>query len=81
MSHTPDLKGSSFTLSVLHLSDNNVDKTIHFLQEKKPNAKSDKEVNEREKIDFYLRGIKKFLEEELKIEDVLDETLWDMAHK
>ena len=34
MSHTPDLKGSSFTLSVLHLSDNNVDKTIHFLQEK-----------------------------------------------
>lgn len=34
MSNTPDLKGSSFTLSVLHLSDNNVDKTIHFLQEK-----------------------------------------------
>ncbi|OAJ93943.1 septum site-determining protein MinC [Vibrio bivalvicida] len=34
MSQTPDLKGSSFTLSVLHLSDNNVDKTIHFLQEK-----------------------------------------------
>lgn len=34
MSNTPDLKGSSFTLSVLHLSDNDVDKTIHFLQEK-----------------------------------------------
>ncbi|MEZ8099504.1 septum site-determining protein MinC [Vibrio bivalvicida] len=34
MSHTPDLKGSSFTLSVLHLSDNNIDKAIHFLQEK-----------------------------------------------
>ncbi|RJX70065.1 septum site-determining protein MinC [Vibrio sinensis] len=34
MSHTPDLKGSSFTLSVLHLSDNDVDKTIHFLKEK-----------------------------------------------
>lgn len=34
MSQTPDLKGSSFTLSVLHLSDNDVDKTIHFLQEK-----------------------------------------------
>ncbi|MGD8231099.1 septum site-determining protein MinC [Vibrio sp. TRT 1302] len=34
MSNTPDLKGSSFTLSVLHLSDNDVEKTIHFLQEK-----------------------------------------------
>ncbi|MDA0147051.1 septum site-determining protein MinC [Vibrio sp. LaRot3] len=34
MSHTPDLKGSSFTLSVLHLSDNNVEKTINFLKEK-----------------------------------------------
>lgn len=34
MSNTPDLKGSSFTLSVLHLSDNDVDKTIHFLQQK-----------------------------------------------
>ena len=34
MSHTPDLKGSSFTLSVLHLSDNDVDKSIDFLQEK-----------------------------------------------
>ncbi|KLN66244.1 septum site-determining protein MinC [Vibrio sp. VPAP30] len=34
MSQTPDLKGSSFTLSVLHLSDNNIDKAIHFLQEK-----------------------------------------------
>ncbi|MEF1290323.1 septum site-determining protein MinC [Vibrio sp. M260118] len=34
MSHAPDLKGSSFTLSVLHLSDNNIDETIHFLQEK-----------------------------------------------
>lgn len=34
MSHTPDLKGSSFTLSVLHLSDNEVKKTIDFLNEK-----------------------------------------------
>ncbi len=34
MSRTPDLKGSSFTLSVLHLSDNNVEQAIHFLQEK-----------------------------------------------
>lgn len=34
MSNTPDLKGSSFTLSVLHLSDNDVEKTIHFLQQK-----------------------------------------------
>ncbi|WP_162045928.1 septum site-determining protein MinC [Vibrio taketomensis] len=38
MSHTADLKGSSFTLSVLHLSDNNVEKSIHFLQEKVEHA-------------------------------------------
>ncbi|GAK86530.1 septum site-determining protein MinC [Vibrio ponticus] len=38
MSHTPDLKGSSFTLSVLHLSDNDVEKTIHFLQDKVEHA-------------------------------------------
>ncbi|EGA69688.1 septum formation inhibitor [Vibrio sinaloensis DSM 21326] len=34
MSHSPDLKGSSFTLSVLHLSDNDVIKTVNFLNEK-----------------------------------------------
>ncbi len=34
MSHSPDLKGSSFTLSVLHLSDNDIEKTVHFLKEK-----------------------------------------------
>ncbi|MGF1749729.1 septum site-determining protein MinC [Vibrio cionasavignyae] len=34
MSPSPDLKGSSFTLSVLHLSDNDVSKAVHFLQEK-----------------------------------------------
>ena len=34
MSSSPDLKGSSFTLSVLHLSDNDVPKTIEFLKEK-----------------------------------------------
>lgn len=34
MSQAPDLKGSSFTLSVLHLSDNDVSKAVHFLQEK-----------------------------------------------
>lgn len=34
MSNAPDLKGSSFTLSVLHLSDNDIDKTSQFLQEK-----------------------------------------------
>ncbi|MGR5456621.1 septum site-determining protein MinC, partial [Vibrio alfacsensis] len=34
MSQSPDLKGSSFTLSVLHLSDNDVSKAVHFLQEK-----------------------------------------------
>ncbi|WGW01424.1 septum site-determining protein MinC [Vibrio sp. YMD68] len=34
MSNTPDLKGSSFTLSVLHLSDNEVTKTVTFLKEK-----------------------------------------------
>ncbi len=40
MSRTPDLKGSSFTLSVLHLSDNNVEQAIHFLQEKVDQAPS-----------------------------------------
>lgn len=34
MSKTPDLKGSSFTLSVLHLSDNQIAHTVQFLQEK-----------------------------------------------
>ncbi|MCK6262022.1 septum site-determining protein MinC [Vibrio sp. ZSDE26] len=34
MSSTPDLKGSSFTLSVLHLSDSEVTKTVTFLKEK-----------------------------------------------
>ncbi len=34
MSNTPDLKGSSFTLSVLHLSDNHITNTIEFLKEK-----------------------------------------------
>ncbi|MDF4536143.1 septum site-determining protein MinC, partial [Vibrio parahaemolyticus] len=34
MSKNPDLKGSSFTLSVLHLSDNQVAHTVQFLQEK-----------------------------------------------
>ncbi|MDE1311508.1 septum site-determining protein MinC [Vibrio aestuarianus subsp. cardii] len=34
MSNTPDLKGSSFTLSVLHLCDNEVANTIEFLKEK-----------------------------------------------
>ncbi len=34
MSNTPDLKGSSFTLSVLHLSDSHVSNTIEFLQQK-----------------------------------------------
>ncbi|MCL9783057.1 septum site-determining protein MinC [Vibrio sp. S4M6] len=34
MSQTPDLKGSSFTLSVLHLSDNEVEKSIQFLKKK-----------------------------------------------
>ncbi len=34
MSNTPDLKGSSFTLSVLHLSDNQITNTIEFLKEK-----------------------------------------------
>ncbi len=40
MSNTPDLKGSSFTLSVLHLSDNDVEKTIQFIQEKVAQAPS-----------------------------------------
>lgn len=34
MSQSPDLKGSSFTLSVLHLSDNDVAKAVSFLNEK-----------------------------------------------
>lgn len=34
MSKIPDLKGSSFTLSVLHLSDNQIEHTVQFLQEK-----------------------------------------------
>ena len=34
MSQSPDLKGSSFTLSVLHLSDNDVAKTVNFINEK-----------------------------------------------
>ena len=34
MSNSPDLKGSSFTLSVLHLSDNHVENTIRFLSDK-----------------------------------------------
>lgn len=34
MSTSPDLKGSSFTLSVLHLADNEIAKTVDFLKEK-----------------------------------------------
>ncbi len=34
MSNTPDLKGSSFTLSVLHLSDTNVDQAVDLLKDK-----------------------------------------------
>ena len=34
MSNTPDLKGSSFTLSVLHLCDSEVANTVVFLKEK-----------------------------------------------
>ncbi|GHY04538.1 septum site-determining protein MinC [Vibrio cholerae] len=34
MSKNPDLKGSSFTLSVLHLSDNQIAHTVQFIQEK-----------------------------------------------
>lgn len=34
MSNTPDLKGSSFTLSVLHLSDNQISNTVEFLKQK-----------------------------------------------
>ncbi|MDP5253865.1 MULTISPECIES: septum site-determining protein MinC [unclassified Vibrio] len=34
MSLNPDLKGSSFTLSVLHLADNNVDNTVEFIKQK-----------------------------------------------
>ncbi|MDF2155291.1 septum site-determining protein MinC [Vibrio sp. CAU 1672] len=40
MTQSPDLKGSSFTLSVLHLSDNNIVKTVEFLQEKVSQAPS-----------------------------------------
>ncbi|MDW6003618.1 septum site-determining protein MinC [Vibrio mangrovi] len=34
MSTTPDLKGSSFTLSVLHLADSEISKSVEFLKEK-----------------------------------------------
>ncbi|MCE0492905.1 septum site-determining protein MinC [Vibrio salinus] len=34
MSNTPDLKGSSFTLSVLHLTDSDINSSIEFLKEK-----------------------------------------------
>lgn len=34
MSNTPDLKGSSFTLSVLHLPDSDINNSIEFLKEK-----------------------------------------------
>ncbi|MBF8999919.1 MULTISPECIES: septum site-determining protein MinC [Vibrio] len=34
MSNIPDLKGSSFTLSVLHLSDNQVANSVEFLKQK-----------------------------------------------
>jgi septum site-determining protein MinC len=34
MSKAPDLKGSSFTLSVLHLSDHSIENCINFLSEK-----------------------------------------------
>ncbi|MDC0611554.1 septum site-determining protein MinC [Vibrio sp.] len=34
MSNTPDLKGSSFTLSVLHLPDGDINSSIEFLKEK-----------------------------------------------
>ncbi|MGD8173862.1 septum site-determining protein MinC [Vibrio sp. TRT 21S02] len=40
MSRTPDLKGSSFTLSVLHLSDNDIEKTMHFLNERVKQARA-----------------------------------------
>ncbi|MGF1742119.1 septum site-determining protein MinC [Vibrio profundum] len=40
MSQTPDLKGSSFTLSVLHLSDNDVEQSIQFLTQKVEQAPS-----------------------------------------
>lgn len=40
MSSSPDLKGSSFTLSVLHLSDNDVHKTIEFLKDRVQQAPS-----------------------------------------
>lgn len=38
MSNIPDLKGSSFTLSVLHLSDNQVATTVDFLKQKNAQA-------------------------------------------
>lgn len=38
MSNIPDLKGRSFTLSVLHLSDNQVDTTVDFLKQKTEQA-------------------------------------------
>ncbi|QMV13986.1 septum site-determining protein MinC [Vibrio spartinae] len=34
MSITPDLKGSSFTLSVLHIADSEISKSVEFLKEK-----------------------------------------------
>ena len=34
MSNIPDLKGSSFTLSVLHLSDNQIANCVDFLKQK-----------------------------------------------
>lgn len=40
MSSSPDLKGSNFTLSVLHLSDNDVQKTIDFLKDRVEQAPS-----------------------------------------
>ncbi|MFA0568611.1 septum site-determining protein MinC [Vibrio sp. 99-70-13A1] len=40
MSSNPDLKGSSFTLSVLHLSDAQVENAVAFLQEKVTQAPS-----------------------------------------
>ncbi|PJC85410.1 septum site-determining protein MinC [Vibrio sp. HA2012] len=40
MTQTPDLKGSSFTLSVLHLFNNNVSETLAYLDEKVAKAPS-----------------------------------------
>ncbi|MCG3736795.1 septum site-determining protein MinC [Vibrio cincinnatiensis] len=38
MSNIPDLKGRSFTLSVLHLADNQIDTTVDFLKQKTEQA-------------------------------------------